>query len=340
MFNFLLFLFNSLLSLISSRKKLLVQNVVFKQQVAVQHRKNGKHKYNILHSDRVIFALLFGLNNIKDSLVIIKPETVLKWKSRIIKSFWTFKHRIFIGRPPTPLETRELILKMKNDNINWGVMKIQGELLKLNIQIDEKTIRNIIAYYRKRGKVKKGLSWSKFLKMQAESIFAMDFFTVDTLLNERFYILYIIHHKTREIIQYAMTKNPTTEFVRQQMIDLSEILNKKIYLIHDNGSQFILDFAHFQIDNIKTSVEAPNMNAIAERFVGSIRRECLDWYLLFNKSQIRKLIDEYIIYYNEKRPHQGISQHVPIEYPPQKRGDIQKNPILGGLHHHYYRKVA
>ena len=118
---------------------------------------------------------------------------------------------------------------------------MKGELLKLDIDLDTKTIRNILRIFRRKGKIKKSLEWKKFLKMQAESIYAMDFFTIDTLLNQRFYVIFIIHHSTREIVQFAVTQNPVREFVRQQIIELENSLNSIVYLIHDNARQFNLN---------------------------------------------------------------------------------------------------
>jgi transposase InsO family protein len=111
-------------------------------------------------------------------------------------------------------------------------------------------------------------------------------------------------------------------------------------MIHDHATQFNINYIEYGIKSIKTSVEAPNMNAIAERFVGSVRQEVLDFYILINEKQIQRILDEYINYYNSKRPHQGIDQKVPRMYKPQIYGKVQKLPILGGLHHHYSRSAA
>jgi transposase InsO family protein len=136
----------------------------------------------------------------------------------------------------------------------------------------------------------------------------MDFFTIDTILNQRFYVYFILYHKTREIIQIAITRYPTREFVRQQLIEFEQKFDHVVYMIHDNASQFNLNYIDYWIKGIKTSVKAPNMNALAERFVGSVRREALDYYLLISEKQIEGILDEYINYYNSKRPHQGIDQ--------------------------------
>jgi transposase InsO family protein len=313
---------------------------LYKKELEILKRQNQKKRLNIQYSDRLIFSILNRIGNIKDILTIVKPETVLLWQKQLIKRFWTYKSKNRAGRPPIKKEIKQIILNMKNDNLNWGYKKIQGELLKLGISLDQKTIRNILNAFRRRGKVKKFLSWKKFLKLQIHSIYAMDFFTIDTILNQRLYVYFILYHKTREIVQFAITTNPTREFVRQQLIEFEQKLDHIVYMIHDHATQFNLDYIAYGIKGIKTSIKAPNMNALAERFIGSVRREALDYYLLISEKQIKGILDEYINYYNSKRPHQGINQKVPRRYEPQLYRKVQKLPILGGLHHHYIRRVA
>jgi len=226
---------------------------------------------------------------------------------------------------------------MKNDNLYWGYKKIQGELLKLGVSLDQKTIRNILAVYRRQGKVNQSLTWKRFLRQQIHSLFAMDFFTIDTVTNHRFYVYFIICHKTRQIVHFTMTKNPCREFVRQQLIDFEQKFNQLIYMIYDHAPQFNLDYLSFGIKGVKTSIQAPNMNAIAERFVGSIRREALDYFILLHENQIKNILKEYITYYNSQRPHQGIAQKIPNGYKAESNGMVIKLPILGGLCNHYLR---
>ena len=137
-----------------------------------------------------------------------------------------------------------------------------------------------------------------------------------------------------------MTRNPTREFVRQQLIEFEQNANHVVYLIHDQATQFNLNYKAYGINGIKISVNAPNMNTLAERFVGSIRREALDYYLLISEKQVINILREYIDYYNSKRPHQGIDQQIPMGYKPQINGGVFKIPILSGLCHHYFRKAA
>jgi transposase InsO family protein len=172
-------------------------------------------------------------------------------------------------------------------------------------------------------------------------IYAMDLLTVDTMLGKRFYVFAVISHKTREIVRFAITENPTREFVRQQLILFGETIAGKVFLIHDNASVFNLDFLGYNLVSIKTSVEAPNMNSILERFFGSFRREALDNFLLIGRPQIERILEEYVAFYNTQRPHQGIRQQIPRPGEPEKKeGAVCQNSVLGGLHHHYYRQAA
>ena len=311
MFSLLTFLFALIFNLYKSKKELLVQISLHKKEIEILKRQHRKQRLVFQHSDRIIFFILNRIDQIKESISIVKPETVLGWQQQLIKHFWTFKRKNRVGRPPISKEIKQLILAMKNDNLYWGHKKILGELLKLGIHVDKKTIRNILTGYRRQGKVKQSLTWKQFLNVQAHSIYAMDFFTIDTILNQRYYVFFIIHHKSRAIAQFSITQNPCREFVRQQLIEFSDKLKNNVYIIHDNASQFHFNFLHFGLKDIRISVSAPNMNSIAERFVGSVRREALNFFLLLSEKQIRGILTEYIEYYNALRPHQGIDQNIP-----------------------------
>jgi len=150
----------------------------------------------------------------------------------------------------------------------------------------------------------------------------------------------MIYHKTREIVNFAITRNPCRQFVRQHLIEFEQTLNKVVYLIHDNAAQFNLDYLAYGIKEIRTSVEVPNMNAIAERFIGSVRREALDYFLVISEKQVLHILREYFDYYNSKRPHQGLNKNTPNGFTAQKYGKVRKKPILGGLCYHYERQAA
>ena len=186
------------------------------------------------------------------------------------------------------------------------------------------TVRKILQEFRRKGKIKRSPTWHTFMKRQAKSMYGMDFFTVDTLMKQRFYVYFVIHHKTRGILQFAITQNPIKEFVKQQIILFSENLKDKVYMIRDNAAQFNLDYLLYGIKAVKTSVQAPmgglwggkrakrvNMNSIFERWIGSVRGEAPDHFLLFSEKQIKWILSNYISYYNMNRPHQGIDQQSP-----------------------------
>jgi transposase InsO family protein len=267
----------------------------------------------------------------------------MAWYKKLIKKRWTFNNKKKKpGRPSVSSHVKQLILKIKNDNIFMRTGKIQGELVKLGITISQSSIRRILRDFRKQGKVKSDLTWSTFIISHLSKLFAMDFFTVESLFSRsRYYVFFIMHLETRKIVQVSITDFPTCSFVRNQLCEFSSNYDASPYLIHDSAGEFVCqDYQSLGIKNIKTSAYAPNMNAYAERFVGSVRRELLDNFIIFSYDQLYRLCKEYITYYNTFRPHQGINQQTPEGYTPETEGEIVKVPVLGGLWNHYTRVAA
>ena len=342
----MVFFFASLLRLFlhafGSRSAVLAENAVLQKENEILLRKVGKKRVQFNLYDRLFFVVLNRATHIKDRLTLVKPETVLAWQRTLIRQLWTFEHRpVRRGRKPVDTEIKNLILSMKNDNLLWGVKRIQGELLKLDISLSTKTIRKILQSFRRRGKIHRSLNWKKFLETQIQSIHAMDFLTVDNMLGRRFYVFAVISHKTRQIVRFAVTENPTREFVRQQLILFSERVASTAYVIHDNAAMFNIDFLAYNLLSINTAVEAPNMNSIMERFFRTVRREALDNFILMSGSQIQAILEEYTAFCNTQRPHQGIQQQIPKPGSAVRTaGPIRKSAVLGGLHHHYFRQAA
>ena len=326
----------------SSSKTLLSENAVLKKENEILLRKVDKKRVHFSFYDRFFFVVLNRAADIKDRLTLVKPETVLAWQRTLIRQFWTFEHGpARRGRKPVDTDIKNLILAMKNDNLLWGVKRIQGELLKLDISLSTKTIRKILQSFRRRGKIRRSLTWKKFLETQIQFIYAMDFLTVETVLGKRFYVFAVISHKTREIVRFAITENPTREFVRQQLMLFSERMASTVYVVHDNALMFNIDFLAYNLVSINTAVEAPNMNSVIERFFRTVRREALDNLLLLGRTQIQGILEEYVAFYNTQRPHQGINQQISKPGEAQRTaGPICKTPVLGGLHHHYFRQAA
>ena len=220
-----------------SKRTLLSENALLNNENDILLQRVGKKRVQFNIYDKLFFVVLIRADDIKHRLRLVKSETLQHWQRILIKRLWTFEHRpAQRGRKPVDTEVKDLILSMKNDNLLWGVKRIQGELLKLDISLSTKTIRKILQDFRRRGKIRRSLTWKKFLTAQIQSIYAMDFVSVDTLLGKRIYVFAIISHKTCEIVRFALTENPTREFVRQQLMLLSEAIARRVYLIHDNAA--------------------------------------------------------------------------------------------------------
>jgi transposase InsO family protein len=324
-------------------REIIIENMVLRKELEILKRSRPA-MLKTTHQDRTVLAALNSIIRKKPPLIsLFRPETILKWQKERIKAFWNFGNkRPKTGRPPTPGKIRKLILRMKTENMTWGSPRIADELsVKLGIKIDQSTVHRILRPF-ERGwpSADRKLTWTQFLKSQIGSIFAMDFMTVDTITNKRLYVLFIIRHKTREIVQFGITEFPGMNFVRQQLIrfeeDIVEKTNGIIHLVHDNDAIFRFCLEDYGITPIKTAPYSPKMNSIMERFIGSIRREALDNFLLFNSRQTYNIIREYVDYYNSQRPHQGI-EGVPKGFRTVRKGRIRSKPILSGLHHHYFR---
>jgi putative transposase len=319
--------------------------LVQKENELLTRRLKLQNKKTVFSSiDRFILALLLKLSTkVNDVLSLVKPETVLGWYRDLIKKRWTFDSSPKKpGRPGIPASTKLLILQLKNENIYMHSGKIRGELLKIGIDVSVSTIRRILREFRKKGKLQSGLTWKQFIKNHLHSLFSMDFFTVDSLFGKRFYVFFLMCIKSREIVHFDVTDIPSKLFVRNQLLSfIGDREGEKKYLIHDNSGELACqDYESLGIVSVPTSPESPNMNAHAERFIGSIRREALDSFIIVNYSQLCSIVKEYVEYYNTVRPHQGIEQDVPCGYVPQTSGTVVNKPFLSGLWHHYYREAA
>ena len=343
MFNFIAAILHSIFKIVfTNRKELIFILMTLKKENHIYKRQLNHKKVHISlkRSDRFFLSLIYKLSRrATNHLTLVKPSTLLDWQRRFINNYWTYKHSK-PGRKPVSTAVKKLFLQMKKDNSLWGCHRIADELKKLGIDLNPTAVNRIIQTFRKKGKIQPTGSWKKFLKSHWDSLYGMDFMTIDTLFGKRFYLLIILELKSRRIIRYDLTENPCRGFVKQRVALFSEEFPEKKTLIYDNAAQFLsIDYSWFEIKGVNICSAAPNMNAYVERLNGSIRREAIDHFLLFSKKQVQKIVKEYVEYYNHQRPHQGIGR-IPAENPSEGCGEIRSDPVLGGLHNNYYRSSA
>jgi putative transposase len=243
----------------------------------------------------------------------ITPTTLLRWHRRLVARRWTYQGRS--GRPPIAREVQQLVLRLARENPRWGYKRIAGEINGLGLVVSATTVRKIL---RQAGigpaEERTGLSWRVFLRAQAKSMLAVDFFTVETISLRRLYVLFFIELGNRRVHLGGCTANPTGAWVTQQARQLAWALAERPapfrFLIRDRDSKFTRDFdAVFRsegIEIIKTPVRAPKANATAERFVRTVRSECLDWILIVNRRQLERVLRTFIDHYNTHRPHRSL----------------------------------
>ena len=282
--------------------------------------------------------------------LFVAPETVLRWHRDLVRRRWSVPRRG--GRPPTRLSIRQLVLRMAAENPGWGYRRVHGELVGLGHQIAPSTVWLIL---RRAGidpaPRRAGQSWRQFLAAQAEGILACDFTHVETVLLRRLYLLFVIELGSRRVWLLGVTAHPdgawVTQCARNLMMDLGERSTRFGYLIRDRDTKFTAAFdAVFTAEAIgivRTPVRAPRANAIAERWIGSLRRELLDRTLIVNRRHLERVLAVYLDHYNTHRPHRSLRQAPPVPRPIPTPGDdlVVRRRRLGGLINEYtYPQVA
>lgn len=290
------------------------------------------------------------IKGLADLIRIVQPQTVFKWHRALVRWKWTFRQKHPGGRPRTDRKLEALVVRLAREN-DWGYDKIQGELLKLGFEISDETVANILRRYGILPAPERipSLSWRHLMSHYKEQILACDFLTCETLFLKTLYILVFIELGSRRVYFGGCTAHPNNAWVTQQARQLIWELDAQgrqvHFLIHDNDAKFTDAFdTVFRSENIHvipTPLCAPNANAYAERWVRSVREECLDKLLILNEGHLRRVLRDYVAYYNTARPHQGIHLQTPI---PRKLstldGAVQCRNVLGGIIHDYYREAA
>lgn len=281
---------------------------------------------------------------------IVKPKTIFSWHRELVRWKWTYRQRNRGGQPRTDREIERLVVCLAREN-GWGNERIEGELLKLDYEISDETVANIL---RRHGippvpERDSSPSWRYLMTHYQDQLLACDFFTVDTLFLQTLYVLIFIEIGSRRVHFAGCTTHPDNAWITQQARQVIWELDERDpairFLIRDNHKKFSHAFdTVFRSAGIKvipTPCRAPNANANAERWIRSVREECLDKMLSINQAHLRRVMREYIAFFNEARPHQGLDQQIPV--PPASRaasGPVRCRTVLGGIIHDYYRDVA
>jgi putative transposase len=322
--------------------------LILRHQVAVLQRQVKVPRLS--WADRAVLSALARLlpgSQLRRLRLIISPRTLLRWHAGLVRRHWAYPRRT-PGRPRTDQTVRSLVLEMARDNPSWGYRRIHGELAGLGRNIAPSTVWQIL----KDAGIdpaprRSGQSWRAFLDAQAKTILATDFFHVDTVFLRRLYVLFFIEHGTRRVHLAGITAHPTGEWVTQQarnlLMNLDDHADSFRFLIRDRDTKFTASFdavltaAGSRV--IKTPVRAPRANAIAERWIASARRECLDRMLITGERHLRQVLDEYGDHYNTHRPHRSLHQDPPAgrAHPPDLSGNVRvlRRDRIGGLIHEY-----
>ena len=334
-----------------SAKSIETEILFMRRQLALFAERGFKPR-RVDPATQISLALLSRLFNWRDALVVVRPETMLRWHRAGWKLFWRLKSRP--GRPPLPKQLQALIRRMGGENPSWGEERIANELLlKLGIRVSPRTVRKYLPR-RPPGHSRGDMRWSTFLRLHAQGIIACDFMVVVTAAFQMLYAFVVIEHRSRRLVRCNVTAHPTAAWTLQQLREAVGFEHPYQYLLHDRDNIFAahLDESvrHLGISVLKSPPHCPKANAICERVIGTIRRECLDWLIPLSESHLRALLKSWMRHYNSGRPHMSlgpgipgpptVNHNLPIQPKSRHRCDgmytVGARSVLGGLHHEYF----
>jgi len=327
-----------------SRNEQVIVELALRQQLATFTEKG--HRPRITPADRGFWVLLSRVwSGWKEILIIVQPETVIRWHRKGFRLYWRSISKRGPGRPPIPVEVQALIRRFATEN-GWRARKVRAELKKLGISIGLATVSR---YLPKRDPDHdQRQRWKTFLRNHRHGIAAMDFLVVPTVRFRLLYAWFVIGHGRREILHFGVTAHPTSSWVIQQLREAFPEDTAPRFLICDNDSIFSARVAE-SIENLgieprRTAFRSPWQNGIAERWVGSARRELLDQVIVLNENHLHRLLHEYVDYYNTDRVHTELQDSPigrPTEHRPSPEAQVVGLPRVGGLHHRYeWREAA
>jgi transposase InsO family protein len=305
------------------------------------------HRPTLEPADQVVLAALSRLlPRPRRPIFFVTPATLLRWHRQLIARHWTYPHAT-PGRPPIARQVRDLVVRLAQENPRWGHRRTQGELVGLGYQVAASTVWKILHQAGVDPAPRRaGPTWKQFPTTQALTIVACDFFTVDTVFLKRIYVLFFLELAARRVHVVGVTAHPTGAWVAQQarnlQIDLDTRADPLRFLLRDRGAKFTAAFdtvfTAAGIEVIRTPPQAPRANAFAERWVGTVRRECTDRILIAGERHLAAVLASYASHYNQHRPHRSLSQRPPRPRPhvaALAATSVQRRSILGGLINEY-----
>ena len=321
---------------------LVIENLALRQQLSVYRRKQKRPR--LTRWDRLFWIALAGhWKGWRKSLFIVHPDTVVRWQRQRFGKYWaqlSNRSRKSVGRPRIGKEIRDLIQTIARANPLWRAPRIHGELLKIGIEVSERTVSRILRTVKR----PPSQTWRTFLKNHMGEIVATDFFTVPTVRMRVLFVFLVVEHARRKVLYFAVTEHPTAEWAGQQMVEAFADRDVPRYLIRDRdasyGHEFRRRIRSLGMNEVITAARSPWQNAFAERLIGSIRRECLDHVVVFNQRHLTRLLKRYFVYYQRSRTHLALGKDAPEPRAVMERGRVVAIPQVGGLHHRYERVAA
>jgi putative transposase len=330
---------------------LAAENLLLRKQLALYQERHVKLR-RATNTTRIALVWLARWFNWRHALVIVQPATLIRWHRQGFRLFWRWISQP--GRPPIPAELRALIRRMARDNPTWGEERIANELvLKLGLRVSPRTIREYLPKRSDDGWHRHVPSqcWLTFVRTHAQAIVAFDFCVVVTATFRLLYVFVVMEHVTRRILHMNVTAHPTAQWTMQQLRDTIPAEHIYRFLIHDRDAIFSQELdqrvRHLGLRILKTPVRSPQANALCERLLGTLRRECLDFLIPLTENHLRRLLHEWVLYYNAGRPHMALGPGIP-QPPPQLPVPLQAcrhripeylrvvaRSILDGLHREY-----
>lgn len=338
----LISLLAGLTSTLRTRASLQVEILALRHQLAFLQR--SKPKQVVLRpTDRLLWVALSRLwPEWRRALILVKPETVIRWHRKGFRFYWRWKSRERSGRPGVSKETRNLIRNMSSANALWGAPRLHAELLKLGIQVSQATVAKYMVKHRK----PPSQTWRTFLENHVKQLVSVDFFVVPTLSFRILYVFLVLAHERRRVVHFNVTDHPTAEWTAAQLIQAFPWDTAPRYLLRDRdriyGDAFRIQAANMLITEVLTAPRSPWQSPYVERLVGSIRRECLDHVVVLSEESLRRTLRSYVSYYHDSRCHQALDKDSPEtrEVQTPDKGTIVEIPRVGGLHHRYERRAA